>query len=102
MLEKSSIDLGRLGNVPQVTDFEGRPEQTTDAAGIVSPSHAGAMLELIKYRRPASSGGEFLTHGLSTLCMRGRIDFFLEGKSLKKVDCLAGGIFDYHSMTELA
>jgi hypothetical protein len=36
------------------------------------------------------------------LCMRGRIDFFLEGKSLKKVERLAGGIFSYHSMTELA
>ena len=48
MLQKGLMNLGRLGNVAQVANFQRRPEKTANAAGIIPPSHAGAVLEFLE------------------------------------------------------
>jgi hypothetical protein len=56
VLEEGGVNLVGIGNVAEVADFEGGPEKAADAAGVVAPGHAGAVLEFGKIGGPGAGG----------------------------------------------
>ena len=52
VLQKCGVNFIGVRNVTQITNAEGRPEKTANAAGIIPPSHARPVLEFLKGQCP--------------------------------------------------
>jgi hypothetical protein len=106
MLEEGVADLVGIGNVAEVADFERGPKESANAAGVVAPGHAGAVLEFGKIQRPGAGGFDLgVDVVFSGVEVAGAPGFF-DGEGVEEFEGFAEDVFAggeiYHSMTALA
>ena len=106
MLEQSSMDMIGIAHIATIADFERGPKETADATGIVAPSHACTVFQLLEFQIPRSrffdfgkycflAGGEVM--GAPLLFMRDGVEEILG------LAADVGGMGRcHHSMTALA
>ena len=89
MLKEFAVDILRLDKVATVSNAQRRPEETSDASGIIPPSHASAMLKLFKCGSPRTRVGYFASYSMAACGGIERCDFFFLGKELQECIRLA-------------